>query len=513
MSLAQASVPLKDVRSQIFLNPLTNKDKLDLLSISTQLMRDIYVNLEHKKVLYHIDPIKDLEILKDNYKKKSTEDFQKELTIIFNKLQDGHVTYSFPAPYSCFIVNLPIGFQKINNGKIVVASIETNESDISLGDELILYNKLPPDVSIKKHSPYVSASTPDARTIYDIGNLAWRNLKYDILPEEDTVLLKLKKINGTTYQKTLPWFATKDEDCIKNNGRSSPTGYSNVGNSFRIRPQINSSSKIIKKTNSVDTNIDLSKLNKTRAKNVFWNVFSHNNKSIGYLKIDSFDMDEDVMITEIRSLLENELKNSIGILIDIRRNPGGDITFAEWIASYFSKKASFKSLPFYIRANKNSLKFAEKLEIGDEWIKLIKNNINSNAIVGPEILNPYPPETDIYSGKVALLTSAECFSSCELFAASMKDNAGAIIYGINKSTFGGGANNMRNQTLEEGLGISIPQFAEISITYRLAHRLSNNTVIDDVGVPSDVYLPQTLEDVLDPNHAPSLIRIFDDLAM
>jgi hypothetical protein len=108
-----------------------------------------------------------------------------------------------------------------------------------------------------------------------------------------------------------------------------------------------------------------------------------------------------------------------------------------------------------------------------------------------------------YFKPVAVLTNANCYSSCDMFSAQMQDHGSAIIFGEESTTGAGGANN-RNLTdtikaLKESLGPyqKLPSGQDIGHSFRQTIRIGKNAgiLLEDRGVISDVIVPATLSDL------------------
>jgi hypothetical protein len=169
-----------------------------------------------------------------------------------------------------------------------------------------------------------------------------------------------------------------------------------------------------------------------------------------------------------------------------------------------------------VKANEDVLSV---FHFDDLWQKLINQNIGINQYAGPGKISEmyeqrYLPQA--YFGRVVLLTNAYCFSSCEIFAAAMKEFAGAKIYGLHKSTFGGGANvwsseNFSNAFERNSLPRAVPQFLSFRAAVRQGILPSDKSIIDDVGVLSDHIIPLETSEIIDPSHASTIYQIAKDL--
>jgi carboxyl-terminal processing protease len=124
-----------------------------------------------------------------------------------------------------------------------------------------------------------------------------------------------------------------------------------------------------------------------------------------YIRFDGF---QPPIVKEFKQALER-FRNSRGVVIDLRRNGGGDLSVLLPIASYFfGKKTLFA---------KDSTRSGKPLS---EFVGMFK--LPLELYVGK-------PSEQIYSGPVVILVDARSASSSEVFAAGMQDSRRAMIVG------------------------------------------------------------------------------------
>lgn len=521
-------------RPDIQLNELPAPKRTLVLNLAKDVFQYLYVNLEHKNNLYNVDPVAQLNLLEQSYLDIPVDQFHHSMLLTFNSLNDMHLNYFLPKPYACYTVYLPLVFAKTSSGSILVKSIELSAStsfpqivDISPGDELLQYEQKSVQVYIQERQKYITASTPESIFLQGIFDLYYRDLSYYLVPEKNDVELELKKPDGTVYTIVVPWYSKAMDSCI----HPAPTPQNLIQSSLLLEQGSSRMEKLIARQQHVDriteqqtkTNakrsfsvgdvpdkVDLNNLNKTNLASLFWKTFTYQNKKIGYLRLKDFVDDNNDAADVVRAVLKDNLSDCEFLLIDLRGNYGGRIAFAEKMAALFSPQA--RSLPFYVRANASTYKLFEGTR-DSNWANLILPKKDSNTVIGPAELTYKSTLSDYqqtYFGKVALLTNSECFSSCEIFAAAMKDNANVTIYGTDHSTLGGGANVLESNLIQVIFGKRLPQGIAMRVTLRHAYRLSTNTIIDDTGVPTDIYLTETVEDILDPKNSALVGMIFRD---
>jgi carboxyl-terminal processing protease len=124
-----------------------------------------------------------------------------------------------------------------------------------------------------------------------------------------------------------------------------------------------------------------------------------------YIRFDGF---QPPITKEFKQALER-FRNSRGIVIDLRRNGGGDLSVLLPIASYFFDKKTLFA--------KDSTRSGKPLS---EFAGIFK--LPLELYVGK-------PSEQIYSGPVVILVDARSASSSEVFAAGMQDSQRAKIVG------------------------------------------------------------------------------------
>ncbi|MBC7427605.1 MAG: immune inhibitor A, partial [Bacteriovorax sp.] len=377
----------------------------------------------------------------------------------------------------------------------------------------------------------------DSALMQGIFDMYYRNLGGSLAPEENTVKLKFKKANGSVLKITVPWIVKYADSCVnlspaaeKNktaSKKASKLSEATDVQMFKERKQFfkemrkNFLSFFKKKSfvladPSIET-ADLSTLTPTGHPDLAWKNILWKGQKIGYLQLSSFDAPKGVKaaVDEVKRVLEEKFTDTSAVVVDLRANYGGQIVFAEEMAALFNPRP-VRVLPFYIRANDLTLALYDS---DMTWKDLILPYAATNTVVGPGSVTTESELlaiSQVYFGKVVLLTNSECFSSCDLFSAAMKDNNHATIYGTDRSTMGGGANVWPLQSMQEifqaaHMPVTLPQGISTRITGRHAHRLSTGALIEDAGVSTDIMVNETDADVVDPDHSSIVAKIFNDL--
>ena len=202
-----------------------------------------------------------------------------------------------------------------------------------------------------------------------------------------------------------------------------------------------------------------------------------------------------------------QLKDTNGLLIDVRDNPGGLINLADYIPQLFGSNIESVKGNFKVNSINNAL-VKNTFSKSDIWFnsyykrKWFSKFSSPVEFTSKRYVN-YVGQA--YIKPVAVLVNARCFSSCDIFAANMKDNGVALVFGEDESTGGGGANvvgynNFLNEKGSETFPrmpfSNLPSAQDITVAWRQVSRVKKSLgkLIEDYGVEVDqVVKPRTLD--------------------
>jgi hypothetical protein len=258
-------------------------------------------------------------------------------------------------------------------------------------------------------------------------------------------------------------------------------------------------------------------------------TFSAQGLNIGYIRIPDFEFD-------FSDDLENELaymqKNTDGLIVDVMRNPGGDLCVAENYAAHLIP-TPFRTVGLEIRATRNwllgfsqALQDAEDEGAPDDVIQQLQNLLQqvNNAYTTPSGRTPplpvctsslqVEPATDrrgnniAYTKPIMLLTDQMTWSAAEFFAAVMQDNQRAMTFGTRTVGAGGNVNDYQVTTYS---------FATATVTESLMSRKTpmqvdnfpSSPYVENVGVRPDVAQEYNTVDNLN-NHGATFVQAFSD---
>jgi hypothetical protein len=258
--------------------------------------------------------------------------------------------------------------------------------------------------------------------------------------------------------------------------------------------------------------------------------------ALGYLRIKSFSHPKDVsggtdlMVNEARRILEIlDRVAPDGLIIDIRRNSGGDIRAAERMLQlltprritpenfHFANTGAIRNALRGIGEALNDPTLPDdvrvKVEVAHHELKawLADGNRTNRALLtsGRPLTSPRDCNDigQVYQGRIALLVDAFTYSAADIFTAGFDDHDIGFIYGVEQTTGGGGANVWNHEDLLEKLVpkppvevARLPRNVSMRLAIRRCSRVGRNRgkPIEDIGVSvHDRYFTNIVNDVLE----------------
>ncbi|KAI8801341.1 hypothetical protein BJ742DRAFT_33962 [Cladochytrium replicatum] len=444
----------------------------------------------------------------------------------------------------------------------LTATVET----IKQGDLLLTYNGKTFNQLLKELEPIVGGSSIAATRRWVIDYLTVRSGFLYQYPREDNVQLTFKRSSGEVYNVTLPWVASSDPLCIfqapgtvipvtdggkvatpitvpkrtmaqinaeidkyvpmlKSLGLTKETAlqlisrnltkYSNpvtVGKLRRtdFKPTTQSNSRNVNGLSYVPSDID---------PKLQWTIYRPEDLKIGVLRITDFSSatsspDIDLFVRAGKALLTTVLADTNGLIIDLRDNPGGFVTRADYFPQLFSPLLNFDAAFACVRKTKvnDAIWKTDNTEIGLAYKKLTDKDIDKYTDYS---LAKYSERTGFnsygtaYIKPVALLTNGRCFSACDFFSTAMQDNGLAIVVGEDTNTGGGGASTVRHDSFFQ---ISYPSLFPQPLPYAetvttafiqgVRTKRSRGSLIENRGVTADFVVRPTISDIRGAFNAP-----------
>jgi hypothetical protein len=234
---------------------------------------------------------------------------------------------------------------------------------------------------------------------------------------------------------------------------------------------------------------------------------------LGYIKLKSFywedeSLDLATVVETFRRAVETDLAGAIGLVIDVRGNPGGVIVMAEKLVQLFAP-GGVEPTTVRMLANELNEEIFRRANGGENrWSAAVRTaRAAGQRYTTPLAITPVSEANSlgqIWFAPVVVLTDATCYSACDVFAAGMQDNGAATILGIHAATGAGGANVMEYETFQaifadaaENPFVQLPHAQGMRVSWRQIVRAGQSAggLLENSGVKPDVVIPLRLVDV------------------
>ncbi len=509
---------LSDVRAKLTLSELSTEEKAIIVDQARMILKDLFVHRDLKIQNFgpSADPLPALDDIKKNIGSISTIEFHKRMIRAFHRMNDWHTTYQLPKPYSCYRSVFPAGFKAVKDefGKEVIGvdSVVTlpefvrlipADVKIEVGDILVSYNGLTPAQAIASNIASSYGANPAAVKRDTVTALGMISHKYHLVPESNNVTLTLKDKAGNLKSMTVPWIAKSLDECI-NPPVEEQTGDKGIAKDFQSEYH-----QLHRKKKGKFHFKAPGDLLESREPILRYKVINNEYGSFGYLRLESFSPEKLKglqTVIEIQRLLDGPLSKTEGLVVDLRSNPGGQIVIGEAMVQLLNPKNTVP-LNFALKNSEPNRFFWETTAPGSNFEKELKKaQAEGRAYTTPIPLNPPASVNSLgqsYTKPVAVFINASCYSTCDMFSASMQDIGAGIIVGEDPNTGAGGANNWNNEILMEDLPEdnqgpfkALPGGVFIGFSYRQTSRTGTHAgeLIEDVGVKADMMVEATTED-------------------
>jgi len=519
--LFRSAVMLRD-----FLNRaqnLTPRDRARIVEQAIMVFEGFHVNLPLKMAMYAVDPLRRLRLLQLRRRAFFNDDlsFHREMTQIFNSVNDLHTNYLLPRPFATHSAWLPFIVEFCyQNGEPTYLATKVRDKEFFAdarfreGVEILYWNGVP----IKRAVDIAGTQSPSgagnaaARHTFGVYSLTLRPLKYLPPPDEEWVIVGYRTHRGgRTREVRIPWRVSRSDAInMARPARSTVTGY------------IGALRKLLYAKRNIPEQIEKAKKPKDNGPVRIREVQTAHGK-FGYVRIFTFDVGDNVDAFVNDFAAKITCLPSKGLIIDIRGNNGGKTAAAERLLQFISRDHPRRRIEPERSCFLNTLRTLEwcklqksNLDLGFRglrpWIESIERALQNRAqysasfpITDPELCNVLGR---LYSGPVIMIADGLTRSAAELLAAGFQDHGGRIL-GVDKTTGGAGASIRRHSQLRAFFKKAgrrspfkpLPLEIDFGIPFRRFQRVRRNAgiEIEDFGVKADYIHRMTHRDILNDN--------------
>lgn len=510
LRLFHKSVLLNDFLTGV--KELTHNERAVIVQQAITVLEGLHVNLPLKCAMYAVDPLRRLRLLQQHLSSVFSTDrlFHREMTEIFNSLNDLHANYLLPKPFASHTAWLPFAVESFFHDKRAkhpryLATKVCREffSDRAFceGVEILAWNGVPIRWAVESfgaQSP-IGAGSIAARHAVGLNYLTQRPLQFLLPPDEEWVVVGYRSLSGMDREVRMPWRVFNNKQAGLLQTRDSPT---------RV---IQSLRRLLFTRKETDKRVEAREVDTPSGR-------------FGYLRIYDFGVDADKVgqfiadiITKIKGLPRR------GLIVDVRDNGGGRTAAAERLLQLFAPdypKARIEPARLCLINTPLMLQFCKLQKANTElsfqglapWIESVARAMVTGApysaafpITDPDLCNNARRR---YPGPVIFITNGLSQSAAEVFAAGFQDHGGKVL-GVDESTGGAGASTRLQSKFKEYFKkakdspfVDLPSGVDFSVPFRRFQRVGRHagTEIEDFGAVSDYRRHRTTrKDVLNRN--------------
>jgi len=485
---------LENIRDNIVIPELTPAENRVLAEQAQILLTELYVNRQAKQDFYNgevPDPVPLINELVASLDGMTTEEVARGIYDIFISQRDLHLNYVFPAPHASFTSFLPLTFtrtaDKVDDVDIRVSAINAqmfaefapDQRVPAIGDLVVGYDGLSIKDAIERQMTTAQGANRYGGISRAIGQMTFIPHLAHLPPANDEITITFQESSdrpaffgeqeGPEYTITLPWLSAFSRllDLAPLDGSvETPQAQVNedinlqaradkIARTRKIEPQKIAKEALLRSSDLwQERYADFQKEMKlkgaqlpslpTLAENLSWGIIENQFGKFAYLKLDSF-INADLVLTETRRLIDEEFRDTLGLILDIRDNPGGSIILADNLSQLFTSSRANVARARALTTPINELIFNDNADLlGEQWVRAFERGAQANRpFTGTTFFNPRSDANQIgqaYFAPVAVFNNARSFSASDLLTCAMRDNDAALIFGEDPLTGAGGAN-------------------------------------------------------------------------
>jgi hypothetical protein len=533
-------------RTHIEQGPLSDAQRRLVLDQAEILIEEIYVHLPLKRAMHAVDPLQALRLLRHRLAELSETEFHVQLQRIFLGLHDLHTNYILPSRFAGFAF-LGVYLERcVDNGRtayVVTKTFDhiTGDPQLKAGVEVTHWNGTPIHLAVVANAAREAGSNKAAQLTQGLQNMTLRAINMSLPPDEDWVDITYK-VGGATHETRVPWrvFESGAEVTAPGTLPSLPSGvraaaHHLVGMDLRTeltrrakrRLFAPASMKQVKlpkaargatgakaardaaRRAGVDAPLAAGPVPTNRPDELKARIVDTPSGTFGHLRIFTFHMqDQDIEgfvneVARVLSVLPPE-----GLVLDVRGNGGGYVIAAEFLLQLLSPRRVVPE-PFQFVSSPSTTGLARAVADYEGWRASLEEAVTT-ASAYSTAFSLYPADVvnsvgQVYQGPVVLVTDAQCYSACDIFAAGFQDHEIGPVLGVETNTGAGGANVVTHEDLRTewtgGPLKQLPKGVQMRVALRRCLRVGTRSgqPVEDLGVVPDSLHPLTKRDLLEEN--------------
>ncbi len=530
-------------RDHVAQGPLTHAQRRLVLDQAEVLIGEVYAHLPLKRAMHAVDPLQALRLLRHRFEDLSETEFHVQLQRIFLGLRDLHTNYILPSRYAGFAF-LGIFLERcLDNGAtkyLVTKTFDhiTGDPQLQPGVEVTHWNGTPISLAVAANAAREAGSNKPAQLAQGLQNMTLRSINMSLPPDEDWVDVTCKLADGTVHETRVPWrvFESASEVTTPGTLPHLPTGvtvaaHHLVGMDLRTELSRRVKRRLFAPASLEHTRLPAAAKRATaiaaarkpqasaavaagpvptnRPDELKARIVDTPHGTYGHLRIFTFHMQDqniEAFLNEAIRLLG--LMPPAGLILDVRGNGGGYVIAAEFLLQFLTPR-QITPEPFQFVTTPGTTGLARTVTDYGDWTPSLEEAVTTGAAYSTA-LPLYPGDLvnsvgQIYQGPVVLVTDAQCYSACDIFAAGFQDHQMGPVLGVDANTGAGGANVVTHEALRtewtDGGLKQLPKGVQMRVALRRCLRVGARMgqPLEDLGVIPDHLHQLTKRDLLEDN--------------
>lgn len=521
------------------IEPLTAAERRTIVDQALVLMEQAYVHLPLKRAMHAVDPVQRLRVLRHQVELVNERSFHEALISTFMSVRDLHTNYLLPAPYNRSTALLPFAIREFFDGDrsiYIVGSVLQGfqHPTFKAGVRVTHLNGVPIARAVALSAGRHAGSNAAASHARGLEGLTIRPLMMSLPPDEEWADVRFLTADAAPHEIRFAWTVITQPPL--GTGAAPISGVADPAQKWMLAQGVDVQKQAVNgvkkrlfdgerlrveadvlaflRGRSLES-IDRGEAPDFETVSMMPDVFQFGVKKTshgerGYIRIETFMVqDHEAFLQEFVRILKLLPQN--GLILDVRGNGGGNMIAGEMLLQTMSpvpveaERLHFITTPLMI----------DLVNGVPQWFGKWARSMNQAVITGATYSQGLPFEDPAeynrlgrqYTGKVALLTDAFCYSTTDLFSAGFQDHGIGPIVGTDACTGAGGA-NVFDWELMNSLFDSVakrhplqrlPRGAGLRVAIRRTTRVRDHAgdPLEDLGVTPDRVHRLTLNDLLE----------------
>jgi Peptidase family S41 len=498
-ALGPAAAPRPRGAPRPRLTPLTPAERAQVVDGLVAVLDGLYAHLPLKRARYATDPLQRLRLLRQQSPDLDDLEFHHQLAAILTGLRDGHTRYIGPAALRDWAAHLGFlveSWGPVEAPRYVVSKLTRHLIDdpaFAAGVELLWWNGVPIDRAVDLYADRETGGRPDSRRARALESLTLRALRFSPPPDERWVDIGYRDLDGVAREVRVHWRIVKP----RGGARAALAAAPEAEGARAIDPAAETTRRVKMLLFAGEAR---AAAGTTFRRHVRLSTVDTGAGPVAVLRLWSFDvLDDKPFVAQVIRLLRRIPAGALGLVVDLRANPGGLVWAAERLLQLLSPQ---HILPTRFAMLATPLTRDMALSPQNErqlapWQASLEAAVSTGDVYSAAL--PLTSEAgcndigQIYGGPVVAVVDAKTYSAADLFAAGFVDNGVGPLVSVGLASGGGGAEVWTEETVRNALlgtgfeQVELPAGAGFTIAVRRAVRTGDavdaaGSGIEDVGV-------------------------------